>query len=1431
MKRRRSIPPDTEQIQGLGRKRSRYIESLRPSQFDSKRENYYGKLVNNTTSAEARFYGDKVDKKRVKRFTVRDEDPNKTVLPADADDKGTFWPNNDAFNYAQTEHPDNVAARREMRAKMDRGKSMYQYGFDPDMTKPSKNRFNPRYVVRDGDTELANSSDKKKVRAVIGNKEDVWLGNALVTPGGLVASDLMSNDKGKIISRRKKALYLKLMRRRDPNNKPKKKWTKASDSKDYKKGSPATAHPDSWMYFKHHNPEKAEKARQKLMRRRYHQELYEEIKKGEDTNKLVLWLWSNRELKWKNKGKRGRRVPNDYLERIRQIGGLAPDANELTVRAYVYQQNPGVEIPQTKDEPPLTFVPPPSVATESKRARKSKSNVSKANSKKKTDNVGKKTDNDGKKKTEPPKPKASEAKVPSNVLGGVNLTPEDMASLKPDQDVTLNVIVGFSARMNQTQSTIPTINILTPTFISSIENDGKATSLNVSNRVYRQRFQSARTVEKTTIAIIVRASELLQGEVKSNDTVKVVGSGRKKDRMLAELKDLERQLADVDQQLAVQVQEKERQIAAQKKDEQPEDKKTEKDDIIFIEDDGEDNGSGPIDNDFDPSASALPDEEEEAEEQDSNEGYWYLMVIVAVEGKRADVRIYDGVDGKKKIRPVHLRDASKILLFLNSAINSKAMYPQITDRVMNRFARGKIRVATELDEPVKPKDSGIYAMSRLLAEAMDLGGVKTLNAGNARKSIVDMSVEHRGAGGRGGGVVDTYQSALDKLGVDTSALTKGELHAPLYVDGKWVTGNFVGPGTDLIPRLERGDMGVSATDDVARLHDIQYSLARTPQDILDADSRMITNLVKAKDKLVNRIPAGVAIAAKYLAQKLTGKVTYPPSTHFTEWESRYAAHPERLALLQREEANMKSRGYGKSRNKKDRLREAYLMLMQTDPSTARKLMDRHQIATVSDNSSGSNSTGPHIVIHNNIAATPPPKEEEEKKEEGEAMEVEPEESAVTVPYTSVIPVPSKDPISVDEVVSRKLEQYERRQKDETGGVPDTGGLTPVPGAPGGPGNTPTPGASPPPPPPIIGGPGPSPPPPPRAPGPGVKITPGGPAPPGSLPAYRSALNTSFGQPPPLPARTQDEIDYISAMVRAVKEADLELVELLRIDAKFYPEDAYDELSWRIQNVRNQRELAIQYLIEAQIPPPETKHIARQPVSEGPPIPLTFTPVQTRDTAEERESETKRRLVLAGMVDDIKTKYSRQNNLFDRLSAVQFNERDQHIKSLQNTPQSTPQGPSSRSRLNPSSESKQLSFEQNDWSRAPQLTNQVLRSQNRRGSMPQLGQFHGRQLPRTPLAYNDAGLVLPAAPLVVMPTGLLPAVGLDAPAIGPAQPQAPLIGPVQPPVAGDQDAQGARARGIGLVTTRQLPGFYHTHPMDSHRFQTMPVEINHASSEW
>ena len=64
----------------------------------------------------------------------------------------------------------------------------------------------------------------------------------------------------------------------------------------------------------------------------------------------------------------------------------------------------------------------------------------------------------------------------------------------------------------------------------------------------------------------------------------------------------------------------------------------------------------------------------------------------------------------------------------------------------------------------------------------------------------------------------------------------------------WPKMNYLGPATRLKERLRRGDRGVNRLDELAKIHDIDYSKAKNLQDKWKADDKMIRAISKLPGK-------------------------------------------------------------------------------------------------------------------------------------------------------------------------------------------------------------------------------------------------------------------------------------------------------------------------------------------------------------------------------------------------------------------------------------------------------------------------------------------------------------------------------------------------------------------------------------------------------
>ncbi len=110
-------------------------------------------------------------------------------------------------------------------------------------------------------------------------------------------------------------------------------------------------------------------------------------------------------------------------------------------------------------------------------------------------------------------------------------------------------------------------------------------------------------------------------------------------------------------------------------------------------------------------------------------------------------------------------------------------------------------------------------------------------------------------------------------------LLDGEHHGVLWTPQRgFERSNFMGPGTEIFTRLQRGDRGKTPVDEISRLHDVEYTLAsgaaRTDEEQLGmaraADQRMINSTWDAyrsgRESLFHTVQGAGLIKAKTLLE-------------------------------------------------------------------------------------------------------------------------------------------------------------------------------------------------------------------------------------------------------------------------------------------------------------------------------------------------------------------------------------------------------------------------------------------------------------------------------------------------------------------------------------------------------------------------------------
>lgn len=143
----------------------------------------------------------------------------------------------------------------------------------------------------------------------------------------------------------------------------------------------------------------------------------------------------------------------------------------------------------------------------------------------------------------------------------------------------------------------------------------------------------------------------------------------------------------------------------------------------------------------------------------------------------------------------------------------------------------------------------------------------------------------------------------------------GEMHAPLVLpNGKQGQANFMGPGTKVLQRIERGDPPRTEVDKISRAHDIRYALARSMDDIREADNKMIRKVDEAQGKdATQNIVLANAIRAKAFAEDIGAldQEAFARNTSRT-YEERGLSESQ-VGTLQNELGKMEQEGYGKMR--------------------------------------------------------------------------------------------------------------------------------------------------------------------------------------------------------------------------------------------------------------------------------------------------------------------------------------------------------------------------------------------------------------------------------------------------------------------------------------------------------------------------------------
>lgn len=130
-----------------------------------------------------------------------------------------------------------------------------------------------------------------------------------------------------------------------------------------------------------------------------------------------------------------------------------------------------------------------------------------------------------------------------------------------------------------------------------------------------------------------------------------------------------------------------------------------------------------------------------------------------------------------------------------------------------------------------------------------------MGSGIHGSGVLDRINEHVFGDEMGGeGIMDfidrgraAISNALPDSDSNARKMYPGERHALLKLaNGKYGRASFMGPGTQLVSRLKRGDPPRTLSDKVAKRHDIDYALSTDVAGIRAADKRMVKSIQRIK---------------------------------------------------------------------------------------------------------------------------------------------------------------------------------------------------------------------------------------------------------------------------------------------------------------------------------------------------------------------------------------------------------------------------------------------------------------------------------------------------------------------------------------------------------------------------------------------------------
>lgn len=168
---------------------------------------------------------------------------------------------------------------------------------------------------------------------------------------------------------------------------------------------------------------------------------------------------------------------------------------------------------------------------------------------------------------------------------------------------------------------------------------------------------------------------------------------------------------------------------------------------------------------------------------------------------------------------------------------------------------------------------------------------------------------------KGAGFINSILNALPSSDKNARPGYPGEKHTMLKLpNGLPGRANFVGPGTQIVKRLRRGDPPRTLTDKVAQMHDIRLTLSRTPEDVRYGDNKMISKLKElSRKKLDSQFNIQQGMKAIQLKTSLEDAGVLPKGSFGNMGDKVDKIPRADLVLLRRKEKQLEQQGFGRRR--------------------------------------------------------------------------------------------------------------------------------------------------------------------------------------------------------------------------------------------------------------------------------------------------------------------------------------------------------------------------------------------------------------------------------------------------------------------------------------------------------------------------------------